>query len=93
MASTKKEWFPLKAGFHYKERLPVKELVFTKSSVFYQKKRLPLNEGFPLKAYWHISKKWCFEKYVHVIKHAYFQLYIVHTDGVIQKTWKLATNL
>ena len=35
-----------------------------------------------LKAHWQIPKKWYFE-IVHVIKHANFQLYRVHPDGVI----------
>ena len=42
MVSTEKEWFPLKGlvstkwnGSHYKERLPLRELVFTKSSAFH----------------------------------------------------------
>ena len=39
-----------------------------------------------LKAHRQIYKKWCAKSIVHVIKHCNFQLYSVHTNGVIYKT-------
>ena len=39
-----------------------------------------------LKAHRQISEKRCFERIVHMIKHANFQLHRVHPDGVISKT-------
>ena len=45
-----------------------------------------------LKAHRQISENGVSKSIFLVIRHVNFQLYRVHPDGVVQKTWKLTTN-